>query len=170
MSNQPEVWQRGPVTGVPALLQPVAHALLQARDEVNALMAGFPDELLWNNVANMASPGFHLEHMRGVLNRLFTYARAEALDAEQLRYLATEGKPYLDDKISQKLVEAFNQEVDDAVEQLKNTNEITLTDARGIGRAQIPSTVIGLLFHAAEHVMRHNGQLLVTVRALQAGY
>jgi len=27
----PEVWLRGPVEGVPAALQPVAHALLQAR-------------------------------------------------------------------------------------------------------------------------------------------
>ncbi len=168
MSNQPEVWQRGPVAGVPALLQPVAHALLQAREEINALMAGLPDELLWKSVANMASPGFHLEHMRGVINRLFTYARAGALDAEQLRYLATEGTPYLDDQISEKLVSAFNQQVDDAVEQLKNTDENTLTDARGIGRAQIPTTVIGLLFHAAEHVMRHNGQLLVTVKVLSA--
>jgi hypothetical protein len=33
-----EVWLRGPVDHIPVLLQPVAHALLQAREEVNALM------------------------------------------------------------------------------------------------------------------------------------
>jgi len=164
--NKPEVWQRGPVEGVPALLQPVAHALLQAREEVEQLMENFPDRLLWENPANMASPAFHLEHMRGVLDRLFTYARAEMLNDEQLNYLRSEGKQYLDDDVCKKLVAAFGKQVDEAVEQLKHTDPATLTDPRGIGRAQIPTTVIGLLFHAAEHVMRHNGQLLVTVKVL----
>ena len=56
----PEVWLRGPLKDIPALLQPVAHALLQAREELNELMADFPDSLLWEKVAGMASPGFHL--------------------------------------------------------------------------------------------------------------
>lgn len=167
--NKPEVWQRGPVEGIPALLQPVAHALLQAREEVNVLMHNFPDQLLWEKPAGMASPGFHLEHMRGVINRLFTYARAEALNDEQLRYLSSEGTPYIDDEIAKKLVAAFNQQIDEAIEQLKQTDENSLTAPRGIGRAQIPTTVIGLLFHAAEHVMRHAGQLLVTVKVLLNG-
>jgi len=164
--NKPEVWQRGPVEGVPPLLQPVAHALLQAREEVEQLMEGFPDRLLWESPANMASPAFHLEHMRGVVDRLFTYARAEALNDEQLNYLRAEGKQYLDDEVCKKLVAAFGKQVDKAVEQLEHTDPTTLTDARGIGRAQIPTTVIGLLFHTAEHVMRHAGQLLVTVKVL----
>jgi hypothetical protein len=41
-----------------------------------------------------------------------------------------------------------------------------LTDTRGVGRKQIPSTVLGLLFHSAEHTMRHTGQLLVTCKIL----
>jgi uncharacterized damage-inducible protein DinB len=167
--NKPEVWQRGPVEGIPALIQPVAHALLQAREEVNVLMQNFPDQLLWEKPANMASPGFHLEHMRGVINRLFTYACAEALNEEQLRYLSSEGTPYIDDEITKKLVAAFNQQIDEAIEQLKQTDENSLTAPRGIGRAQIPTTVIGLLFHTAEHVMRHAGQLLVTVKVLLNG-
>lgn len=164
--HKPEVWQRGPIEGVPPLLQPVAHALLQAREEVEQLMEGFPDRLLWESPANMASPAFHLEHMRGVLDRLFTYARAKALNDEQLNYLRAEGKQYLDDEVGKKLVIAFGKQVDIAVEQLKHTDPATLTEYRGLGRAQIPTTVIGLLFHAAEHVMRHAGQLLVTVKVL----
>jgi len=169
-SNKPEVWQRGAVDGIPALLQPVAHALLQAREEVNELMHDFPDQLLWEKPAGMASPGFHLEHMRGVINRLFTYARAEALNEEQLRYLSSEGTPYIDDEITKKIVAAFNKQIDDAIEQLRQTDENSLTTPRGIGRAQIPTTVNGLLFHTAEHVMRHTGQLLVTVRVLKNAY
>ena len=65
------------------------------------------------------------------------------------------------------MLDAFNSQVDRAIVQLKNTDQATLTEVRGVGRANIPSTVIGLLTHAAEHVMRLNGQLLVTVRILQ---
>ena len=51
-----EVWQRGPIDGVPGLLQPVAHALLQAREEVYLIMAEFPETLLWETPAGAASP------------------------------------------------------------------------------------------------------------------
>jgi uncharacterized damage-inducible protein DinB len=44
-----------------------------------------------------------------------------------------------------------------------------LTEHRAVGRAQLPSTVLGLLFHAAEHTMRHTGQLLVTAKVVQVG-
>lgn len=51
--------------------------------------------------------------------------------------------------------------------QLRSTPEASLTEVRGVGRAQLPSTVLGLLFHAAEHTQRHVGQLLVTARVVQ---
>ncbi len=161
--NKPEVWLRGPLDGIPPLLQPVVHALLQAREEINALMEGFPEELLWKKVAGMASPGFHLQHLAGVLDRLLTYARGEQLTPEQLAHLSTEGQPVA--SLSE-LIQVFNNQVDIAIKQLSKTNEATLTETRGVGRAQIPSTVIGLLVHAAEHTMRHTGQLLVTVKVL----
>ena len=163
--HQPEVWLRGPVAGIPPLLQPVAHALLQAREEINHLMVDFPDELLWEKPAGMASPGFHLRHVAGVLNRLFTYAKAEILSETQLQYLKAEGVP--DTTTSQELVSKFNSQVDAAITQLSGTDEHTLTAIRGVGRKQIPSTVLGLLFHAAEHTQRHTGQLLVTVKILK---
>jgi hypothetical protein len=34
----------------------------------------FPTKLLWERPANVASVGFHLQHLAGVLDRLFTYA------------------------------------------------------------------------------------------------
>lgn len=171
MSNEklPEVWLRGPVPGIPPLLQPVAHALLQAREEVNELMQDFPEVLLWMRPANVASPGFHLQHLTGVLNRQLTYARGEQLTREQLNLLAAEGK--MEGRISTtELVEMFNKEVDDAINQLSRTHDSSLTEVREVGRARIPSTVIGLLVHAAEHTTRHFGQLLVTVRVLKAQF
>jgi len=61
-SNKSEVWLRGPVVNVPVLLQPVAHALLQAREEVNEMIVGFPESHFWDKPAGVASVGFHLQH------------------------------------------------------------------------------------------------------------
>ena len=164
-----EVWQRGPVPLIPPLLQPVAHALLQAREEVEIMMQNFPNSLLWLRPAGMASPAFHLQHLSGVLDRVFTYARSEALTQQQFDDLAAEGRDFANGLTADTLVKRFNKQVDKALEQLKKTDEKTLTDHRGIGRAGLPSTVIGLLVHAAEHTMRHTGQLMVTVAIVKAG-
>lgn len=151
---------------VPPLLQPVAHALLQAREEVNEMMEHFPSVLLWVRPADRASAGFHLQHLSGVIDRVFTYARNEPLNPYQFEELAAEGKN-LKPITTADLVKRFNRQVEKAIEQIKNTDEKTLTDYRGIGRAGLPSTVIGLLFHAAEHTMRHVGQLMVTVAVVK---
>lgn len=163
--KQPEVWMRGPVTGVPALLQPVAHTLLQAQEEIHAMMENFPETLLWQQPAGVASVGFHLQHIAGVLDRLFTYAAGQSLSATQMDYLAGEGKQ-ADGITVSSLLTALDAQIAAAIATLKGIDESRLTDFRGVGRKQLPSTVMGLLFHAAEHTMRHLGQLLVTVKTL----
>ena len=163
MRNPPEVWLRGPLPDVPPLLQPVAHALLQAREEVESLMLNFDEEFLWTRPGGVASAGFHLQHLAGVLDRLFTYARGEELNSDQLKALESEGQP--DAAIrSAELVAAFRRQVDCAVSELCGIDEHTLQQGRAVGRSRLPSTVLGLLVHAAEHVQRHVGQLLVTAR------
>jgi uncharacterized damage-inducible protein DinB len=161
-----EVWMRGPIAGLAPLLQPVAHAILQAREEVNLMMINFPDELIWEKPAGVASVAFHLQHLSGVLDRLFTYANNQLLNEDQLELLALESDTtqYLTVK---GLLTRFNNQVNKALTQLKNIDEKTLLEPRGIGRKQIPTNLLGLLFHAAEHTQRHVGQLFVTVRILQ---
>lgn len=162
-----EVWLRGPLPDMPPLLQPVAHALLQAREEVEALMQNFSADLLWEKPVGVASVGFHLQHLTGVLDRLLTYARGQALTQEQLEALVKEGKcPEPDCKV-QDLVQKFSNQVEKALGQLRHTEEQELLEPRGVGRAQIPSNVLGLLVHAAEHTMRHVGQLSVTARVVK---
>ncbi len=160
-----EAWLRGPVDGVPPLLQPVAHALVQARDEVEALAAGLAPEHLWDRPGGVASAGFHLQHLSGVLDRMQTYARDEPLTRSQLAALGAEGVP--DPTLTPpRLADAFGQGVEAALEQLRETDPDSLAEARYVGRARVPSSHIGLWVHAAEHTMRHVGQLLVTVRVV----
>lgn len=163
----PEVWLRGPVENIPSLVQPVAHALLQAREEVNELLDNFPNELLWERPAGAASTGFHLQHLSGVLDRLFTYADGKQLDNEQIAALKREGDSQQTKATAVELVQAFNAQVDKAMSYLSKIDKQKLTEHRSVGRAQLPSTMMGCLFHAAEHTMRHLGQLIVTVRVVK---
>lgn len=168
MAQSLEVWQRGPLEGIPALLQPVAHALLQAREELEELLPEISEAILWKRPAGVASAAFHLQHLSGVLDRVFTYARGEMLTGEQLNQLKEEGIPQQSEITVEGLAARFHQQVEKSISQLALTDEATLTQFRGIGRKQLPSTVIGLLVHGAEHTMRHLGQLRVTVKILAA--
>jgi hypothetical protein len=152
---------------VPSTLQPVAHALLQAREEVEAIMRDFPDQRLWDRPAGVASVGFHLQHLSGVLSRLFTYARNEALTPAQLSALKAEERPPHEHATGRELMEAFGRQVDRTIDELRVTDERTLTESRAVGRNRLPSTVLGLMVHAAEHTQRHVGQLLVTARVVR---
>src|SRR5262245_52922947 len=110
---QPEVWLRGVLPDVPPLLQPVAHALLHAREEVDALMQDFPEERLWTRPGGVASVGFHLQHLAGVLDRLFTYARGESLTDAQARALEAEGQPDAGVSVGRLLL-AFHMQIERA--------------------------------------------------------
>jgi hypothetical protein len=158
-----EWWQRGPVDGVPAVLQPVAHILLQVRESVNELVENLT-ELEWNaRPAGVASAAFHVRHITGVIDRLFTYARGSALSADQFAAIRAEGDA-LSAADTAAVLDALSARVDAAVSELRTIEVATLGDFRGVGRAQLPSTVIGCLVHGAEHSMRHVGQLSVTTR------
>lgn len=163
-----EWWQRGPIDGVPAVLQPIAHILLQVRESVGELTEGLTVEEYNARPAGVASVAFHVRHIPGVIDRLFTYARGETLSDAQFAALKREREPLAASEIVPAL-EALGARVDAAVAELKTIDVSTLGDFRGVGRAKLPSTVIGCLVHGAEHAMRHVGQLSVTARIVRAG-
>ena len=166
MSSTLEYWLSGSVPHVPALLQPAAHALLQSVREVKEYLAEFPEEQLWEKAYGRASVGFHLRHMTGVLDRLLTYAKQESLTEEQFEFLKNEGNGE-GAPTSEQLISALEDKVNEALVYFKTIPENTLTDERFVGRKKLPTTLIGLLFHAAEHSQRHVGQLLVTVSVVK---
>ena len=163
MTNLSEVWMRGPVPDIPPVLQPVAHSLIQCLEEVRAAIAGLTLAQLWAQPGGAASAGFHVRHATGSLDRLFTYARGEALTEAQLAALGAEQERDLAADTGERLIDVFATQIERALRQLRETDEKTLLEPRGVGRAQLPSTVLGLLFHAAEHAQRHVGQLVTTV-------
>jgi uncharacterized damage-inducible protein DinB len=165
--NRTEWWQRGPVDGVPGVLQPVAHIVLQIGESVPELVSALT-EAEWNaRPAGVASSAFHVRHIIGVLDRLFTYARGASLTEAQFVALRAEGAPLSIGDVPALLTQ-LDAEVEAAMHELRTVDPLTLTDFRAVGRAQLPSTVIGCLVHGAEHGMRHIGQLSVTVRVATA--
>jgi uncharacterized damage-inducible protein DinB len=165
---EPEYWLRGPIDGIAPLLQPVAHSLFQAREDVAAALSRTPLEHLWMTPHDAASIGFHVKHLCGSLDRLCSYARGEALTAAQFAYLHTENAPGAPPADAAALIALVDEAIERALRQVRGTSVATLTDARAVGRQRLPSTVIGLLVHAAEHTTRHAGQIITTAKIVAA--
>jgi uncharacterized damage-inducible protein DinB len=164
--SQPEPWLRGPVEGIDPFLWPAVHALTHAREEIAGLVASVPTAHVWQRPGGAASIGFHVRHIGGALDRLFTYARGEALNDKQKAFARGEGEA---GEPAQSLADAaagMNAAIDRAFAQLRTTGRDDLLADRGVGRAQLPTTVLGLLFHAAEHSVRHAGQATSTAKIL----
>ena len=164
---RPEPWLRGPVPGIPALLQPAAHAFLLSIEDCEHAAAGLTSDALWFSPGGAASIGFHLRHLAGSTDRLLTYARGERLSREQLAVLAAEATPGDPPAGAPALLVGWRAAVDRALAQLAATPEASLADPRAVGRARLPSTVLGLLFHAAEHASRHTGQVVTLAKVVR---
>lgn len=161
-----EAWLRGPIEGVNPLLMPVAHALVQAREDVERIAREVPADHAWLRPGGAASIGFHLRHLGGALDRLFTYARGETLSNEQRAALKVEGMPGDPPATLIEVATDVTAQIERALEQVRATRSDELTTERKVGRAGLPTTVMGLLFHAAEHCTRHAGQAVTTSRIL----
>ncbi len=160
--RQLEPWQRGPLPLVAPTLQPAAHALVAALEDVVAAVAGLSVDQLWTRPGGAASIGYHLAHLSGSTDRLLTYARGLQLSAEQFAALEAERQINTTRPSLESLLAAWDSTVQRALDQIAQTQEADLFQPRRVGRAGLPSNVIGLVFHAAEHAQRHAGQIVTT--------
>ena len=163
-----DFWLSGPVEGIHPLLQPVAHALLQVQQDAETVCSNLREDQLWMRIGDSAAIGFHVIHLSGSTDRLFTYARGEELTPEQTSAMKAEKILHERKPGKEEIISTLKAAIDRAFVQLRATLEETFTEGRVVGRAKLPSTVLGLLFHAAEHAQRHNGQIATTARILQS--
>ena len=164
--QETEAWQRGPVPGFEPLLMPIVHALIQAQEDLQRLVAVVPAEHVWERPGGAASIAFHVSHTGGALDRLFTYARGEGLSDAQRAAARAEGTAADPPAPLIALVAEVDRTIERAFDQLRATKADSLLDERKVGRAGLPSNVLGLLFHAAEHCTRHVGQAITTAKIL----
>src|SRR5262249_19117353 len=123
--TQPEVWLRGALPDYIDELQPVAHSLLQVREELEG-MASLTSAQLWARPGGAASIGFHLKHLAGSLDRLMTYARGKPLSMSQYEYLAAEEQEQPEH--AEVLVRQALAAVDRALTQVRGTPLCTLDE------------------------------------------
>lgn len=145
---------------------PAAHALIHAREDAALALQGLDPSEIWEN-PGAASVGFHVRHLCGALDRLLTYARGEALSQEQRRAVASEGQPGDPPADAAALVQEVETAVERALAGIRALADDVLLQPRGVGRQQLPSNVLGLVFHAAEHAARHAGQAITTARLIR---
>ena len=164
-----EAWLRGPVEGVPPLLMPAAHALIQVQEDLHAAAAGLTPEELWQRPAGAASIGFHLRHLAGSLHRLCAYALGRTLTPEELTAIKREGVPGTPPATAGEVLAGVDAAIEEGLGVLRGADESAILDPRAVGRAGLPSNVLGLLFHAAEHAQRHTGQVITTAKVVRGG-
>jgi len=159
----PEPWLRGTLTEVDAVRRQVLHALELAREDVDRWCAGLTDKEINARPFGIAPVAFHLRHTARSLDRLLTYAEGRGLSGGQMDALSSE----MDDGAYAEVVLAeVRAGLGEARERVMAFTSESYEEARGVGRAMLPSTVGGLLIHCAEHTQRHIGQAVTTAQVL----
>jgi DinB superfamily len=159
-----EPWLRGPLAGVHPLLAPTLHSFAQVREDIARWTTPLTDDEIWLRPCGLAPAGFQLRHIAGSVDRLTTYLEGRQLTVHQFDELRHESDPG-PGRLA--LLDAVNHALDESERVIRNLDPNTLTYPRTVGRKKLPTTVIGLIVHLAEHTQRHVGELIVTVKAVQ---
>jgi uncharacterized damage-inducible protein DinB len=161
----PEPWLRGTHSNLDAIQRQVIHALeLTAEDVARWCEPLTSDEMAQRHLV-LEPVAFHLRHIARSLDRLLSYAEGTQLDATQMAALKSEMElPVQRNAVLAELRAALQ----DATHRVLAFRPEQYNDARGVGRAGLPSTVGGLLVHCAEHTQRHTGQAITTAKLMLA--
>lgn len=163
--TRPEPWLRGPIQDLNPLLAPVLYAFTQAAEDLEHWTASLTDQQIWDGPHGLAPIGFHLRHIAGSVERLMTYVGGGQLTEAQLASLRSEQEA---GERRDVLLNAIEKTFEAAEATIRSIDPATLIEPRVIGRKRLPSTVVGLLTHIAEHTQRHVGEVIVTAKVLRA--
>ncbi|HJT89394.1 MAG TPA: DinB family protein [Bryobacteraceae bacterium] len=162
MPTLPEPWLRGPLAGVNPLLAPILYTFQQAREDLDRFTQALTDQQIWAAPHGFGSVGFHLRHIAGSTDRLFTYLQGRELTTAQMSTLSAEHERHGPGRTA--LLAAMDQAFRIAEAIVRQIDPARLAEPRAVGRQRLPTTVIGLLTHIAEHTQRHVGQAISAAR------
>ena len=156
-----EPWLRGAIEGVHPRVAPVLYAFQQAREDLAQHTEGLSEEQLWTAPPGSASVGFHLRHIAGSVERLMTYVQGRLLSEQQMAALKAEEQR---GGSRQDLLAAMDHVFREAEAVVRGLDPGVLAEPRSVGRKGLPTTVIGLITHMAEHTQRHIGETIILAR------
>ena len=153
-----EPWLQGTLTDVPVVQRALLHSLQMAQEDTTKWCGGLSDLELHARPFGLPSVAFQLRHIARSLDRFCTYAEGTPVNQDQLAVLATEmdnngTREFIFHELEQSL-EKTRRRLDAIVRQ-------PLDSPIAIGRRRLPTTLAGLLVHAAEHTQRHVGRQLL---------
>jgi hypothetical protein len=99
------------------------------------------------------------------VDRLTAYLEGRPLDASQMAAPAAEMQPGAS---LEELLADIDRALRRAEEIIRAVDPATLAEPRRVGRKRLPTTVIGLLVHIAEHTQRHLGQAICAAQLARA--
>ena len=155
---------RGPIAGVHALIAPALYGFAQAREDLARHTEGLTPEQIWATPHGFGSLGFHLRHIAGSTDRLLSYLLGEQISEAQLAYLKREHEPGAS---REELLAGMNAAFEKVEEVARSLDPARLAEPREVGRKRLPTTVLGLLTHIAEHTQRHVGQAISAAKLAQ---
>ena len=161
-----EPWLNGAIDGMPKMLMPAAHALLQAREDITRYASNLTFEELWMKPNGVPSAGFHLLHINGSIDRLLTYTKGETLSPAQFEFLKHE-QEIAPTETAEALIQAVNNRIAETLSFMESLPEAEYFAERFVGRAKLKTNVFGLIFHIAEHTQRHVGSLIVVSKIVR---
>jgi uncharacterized damage-inducible protein DinB len=165
MAEQAEPWLRGTLSDVPVVQRALLHSLQMAQEDTARWCRDLNDSELHARPHHLPSVAFQLRHIARSLDRFCTYAEGTPLSSEQFAALASEmnGEGTRDSIFSelQESLERTRSRLDAIIRQPPDL-------PMSIGRKALPTTLTGLLIHAAEHTQRHVGQAITTAKLIVA--
>jgi uncharacterized damage-inducible protein DinB len=164
-NNLPEPWLRGALPGVDALVAPLLYSFQQAREDLSRFTEGLTPDQFWARPYGLNPVGREIRHIGGSVDRLITYAEGKQLTDRQMRELSSEFDPGAS---REELLRELEERLARAEGIVRSLDPKTLTGPRAVGRKQLPTTAIGLLFHIAEHTQRHVGQAISAAKLARA--
>ena len=144
-------------------VMPVFFSFAQVREDLVQHTADLSREQVWQKIGK-ASVGFHLKHLAGSVDRLTTYLMGGQLSEEQLQSLRKEEEGT--EEIGE-LLQVVNEALAASEQKLQTVDPNHLYAQRIVGRKQLPTSVLGLLVHIAEHTQRHLGQVITLAQIVR---
>lgn len=160
-----EPWLSGTLTDLPVVQRAVLHSLQMAEEDTAKWCGALDDHELHARPFQLPSIAFQLRHIARSLDRFCSYAEGRPLTEQQLHALAAEMDPA---GSRESIFEELKQNLETTRHRLDAIIRQPLDLPIKIGRKGLPTTLAGLLIHAAEHTQRHVGQAITTAKVILA--
>ena len=161
-----EPWLRGTLSDIPPVPRALLHSLEMAEEDTAKWCRGLDDREMHARPFQLPSVAFQLRHIARSLDRFCCYAEGKPLTQEQLADLAGEMNGT---GTTESIFKELTESLANTRKRLEAIIQKPLDQPISIGRKALPTSIGGLLVHAAEHTQRHLGQAITTAKVIAAG-